>query len=376
MVNNLHGGGAEKVLQTALQHLDYSRFDVTLYCVHQTTLPDSLQGKVRLRHIFSHGIGCKNTAFNRLRTKIGNKLKLLVYEHMSPRWFYRLFVHGSYDVEVSFIEGYSTRIVAGSTNHRSRKLAWVHIDVSQNHWSKIAYRSFEEECRCYTRFDCVPCVSDVVRDSARSLFGVGNAAVTIYNPLDERSIIEAAKCEVPGMSRSKAFRFITLGRLDEQKGYDRLIPVMAHLRDKGCDVELWILGEGQQRPLLEQLTDKYGLRECVRLLGFQSNPYAYMQYCDAFVCSSRAEGYSTAICESLILGLPVVTTLCSGSREILGENDEYGIVTANDSAALEEGMERMMQPDVAAHYRAAAAERGKRFRIDELMRHFQDILDV
>lgn len=50
----------------------------------------------------------------RLLVKIRNGLKLLVYRHFPPSVFYRLFIRGTYDVEAAFIEGYATRIAAGS----------------------------------------------------------------------------------------------------------------------------------------------------------------------------------------------------------------------------------------------------------------------
>ena len=56
---------------------------------------------------------------------------------------------GNYDTEVAFIEGYATRIVSGSNNKRSKKIAWVHTDLKNNHWTTIAYRSCQEEQESY-----------------------------------------------------------------------------------------------------------------------------------------------------------------------------------------------------------------------------------
>ena len=68
----------------------------------------------------------------------------------------------------------------------------------------------------------------------------------------------------------------------------------------------------------------------VDFLGYQTNLYKYVAKCDLFVCASHAEGFSTAATEALILGVPVCTVEVSGMKEMLGENNEYGIITEND----------------------------------------------
>lgn len=79
------------------------------------------------------------------------------------------------------------------------------------------------------------------------------------------------------------------------------------------------MGEGTDREKLEQYIKQHHLETCVRLSGFHTNPYPYLAKADLFVCSSRAEGYSTVITEALILGLPIITTRCAGMQELLGE---------------------------------------------------------
>ena len=71
------------------------------------------------------------------------------------------------------------------------------------------------------------------------------------------------------------------------------------------------------------------MESTVTLLGYQTNPYKYVAGCDLFVCSSYAEGFSTAATEALIVGTTVCTVEVSGMKEMLGENNEYGIVTEN-----------------------------------------------
>lgn len=362
--NSLYGGGAERVLQTIVKNIDRDKFEVTVCSVLEECVDEALYPGCDVKYIFRQRTsGLLSSVF----LKMTNKIKLLIYKYLPPRVFYSLFVHGSYDVEVAFIEGYSTRIVSGSRNSHSKKLAWLHIDISRNHWGSIAYRNKKEESVSYGRFDNVVCVSNDVLESYKKEFPKLNNGIVLYNPIDSDVIRLRSEDVIAGMERTGHFRFLSVGRLVWQKGYDRLIPIVKQLFDKGLDLELWILGEGEQRSLLEGQIRALGLNDRVKLFGYLENPYAVFKYCDAFVCSSRAEGYSTVVTESLILGMPVVATDCSGIREQIGVDSEFGIITENDDSALADGMQRMMQPDVFSYYRKAAALRGQAFDLNKLI---------
>ena len=69
--------------------------------------------------------------------------------------------------------------------------------------------------------------------------------------------------------------------------------------------------------------DDLGISDCVTFTGFMKNPYALMSKMDLFVCSSRAEGFSLAIAESMVLGVPVVSMNCSDPNELI-DNNKYG----------------------------------------------------
>ena len=167
---------------------------------------------------------------------------------------------------------------------------------------------------------------------------------------------------------------VTVGRLEHQKGYDRLVRIVKRLADEGFRFELWILGTGSQEEQLKQYIRENHLEECVKLLGFHTNPYKYIVQGDLFVCSSRSEGYSTAVTEALILGLPVITTECSGMAELL-KDGECGIITNNDEDAFYEGLKGILSDAILLeHYKEKAVERGKDFTIDSLMAPIEKLL--
>lgn len=162
MTNTLYGGGAEKVLQTILKNLNYEKYDVTLYSMHREALdPDKYPSDLTYRAVFDSYSG--ESRILRLLHKLYAKIRGKCFQILPSSVFYRLFIRGTYDVEVAFIEGESTKIIAGSPNKKSRKIAWVHVDLETNPWTDFLYKNKEDESRHYQKFDQIVCVSEEVK---------------------------------------------------------------------------------------------------------------------------------------------------------------------------------------------------------------------
>jgi len=150
---------------------------------------------------------------------------------------------------------------------------------------------------------------------------------------------------------------------------------MKRLRDEQYPICLYILGIGPEQQALEKYVSDNGLTDAVHFLGYQTNPYKYVAMCNLFVCASFAEGFSTAATEALIVGTPVCTVEVSGMKEMLGENNEWGIVTENDEDALYEGIKKLLDdPKLLAHYKEKAAERGKTFSTENTVKAVEEML--
>lgn len=330
LIESLAGGGAERVLITLLNHMDRQAFDVTLCCVSNVgAFLDELNPSVDHQSILPEPSKLSGMSF--LLYKLKYKL---VYSWLPIRWVYRLFVPKGYDVEVAFVEGFATKLIAASSSKVSKKIAWVHIDLEHLPWTQDngIFRSLEEEKASYSRFDRIICVSQAVADAFKRVYEPQTTVSVLHNPIDTSHIVFRAKedCLIPSKSR---IRMVSMGRLVPQKAFDRLLRIASRLKKDGFAFDLWILGDGRERRLLEGLIDKEYLRDNVVLWGFKQNPYPYLASADLFVCSSLAEGFSTAITEALVLGVPVVATDCAGVRELLEESGG-GIISSNDDESL------------------------------------------
>ena len=374
LIESLSGGGAEKVLVTLLKHLDKSRFDVTLCCISNTgKFLHEIPGDVRYHYLLPAGSGL--SAWGSFWYKIRYKL---VYGLLPLRWVYRLAIPKGNEVEVAFTEGFATKLLASSSNGKAKKIAWVHIDLQQDPWTQARkiYRDLAEEKKCYAAYDSIVCVSESVAHAFKSVYAPASPVSVLYNPVDADDIRCRAKdsCPVSWGLNGQAVRLVSVGRLAHQKGYDRLLRICGQLRREGYRFELCILGEGNDRKELEQLIEAESLREDVRLPGFLANPYPLVASADLFVCPSRAEGYSTAVTESLILGVPVLATECAGMRELVGAHC-CGIITDNNERAFYLGLKSLLENKAElSRLHEGACLRGNDFSLESSVQAIEDTL--
>ena len=314
LIESLGGGGAEKVLSTIVKHINTQKFEVTVCTITAGGKYDEeVKRRVRLCSLLKssedyHGF-----------EKILYWIKYhLIYDWLPQRWVYELFIPKGNDVEIAFVEGFATRLLSYSTNFKSKKIAWVHVDLKQRPWPVQVgiYKDVEDERAIYLRYDSVVCVSQSVEKIMRQEYKLDRTC-TIYNPLDEDAICACAQEKSHWDVDKSNYNIISVGRLEHQKGYDMLLPIIRRLKDDGKRVHLWLIGEGSQRYALENLVQELDLLKDVTFTGFLKNPYSLMSKMDLFVCSSRAEGFSLVIAEAMILEVPVISMNCSGPNELL-----------------------------------------------------------
>ncbi|MBR1626426.1 MAG: glycosyltransferase [Bacteroidales bacterium] len=367
LIESLSGGGAEKVLTTLLKFLDKEKFCVVLCSVADCGV--YVQECKKYVDYYAPIIKRSDTFLGKIKYKI-------IYDWIPTSWIYKMYIPQECDIEVSFCEGFATKILSYSTNKKSKKIAWVHTDLESNHWTKKVYRNDKQEETAYNNYDQIISVSERVKESLEKIYRLHVPVKTLYNPIDLDDIVNKSKEIVDDVEiKEGVLRMVTVGRLERQKGYVRLLNIINRLIREGINnINLWIVGEGSERDCLEALIDKNNLHDYIKLLGFKSNPYKYIAMGDIFVCSSIAEGYSTAVTEALILGIPVVTTDCSGMDELLCV-DKCGLITDNSEQDLYDGLKAViLDPSVLLNYRNNIEIRKKDFNtgklVSEIERYF------
>lgn len=357
-IDTLQGGGAAKVLLDLVNAMDKSKFEITVQTPYREEMAKLFARGIRYRYCYS----AKN-CMNELRMRAEAMMGLT----------YPLHIRDDYDIEVAYHECGPTKIMAGSTNRRALKLAWVHCDLAKNADDPIAFA--RKTAKHYEKFDKVVCVSEDVRRSFIQMYPDAPKSVVVYNSYDDTGIVEKAAQPLPAGVCKHRKTGLAIGRLMAQKAFDRLLRAHKRLVDDGVAYDLWILGEGTDRAMLESYIAENGLSDSVTLWGFQENPYPFIRQADFLICSSIYEGFSTVAVEGLILGTSMVTTDCTGMKEIF-VNGEYGLITENEDEAFYQGLKQMLtQPGLMERYAQKAADRGADFKRDTLVRKTEGYLE-
>jgi glycosyltransferase involved in cell wall biosynthesis len=177
----------------------------------------------------------------------------------------------------------------------------------------------------YPRADKTVCVSREVEKILNEKYSVKNTQ-TIYNMMNIHENINLSREQIPEdfkelFESERYFNFINLGRLTQQKGQWFLIRSFRRVVDRHPQTKLFILGEGILRRGFEELITKLELNNNVYLLGEQENIFPFLKESDCFILSSLWEGLPLVLIEALSVNLPIISTDCkTGPREILCSN--------------------------------------------------------
>lgn len=362
LIHDLGQGGAEKVLVNLVNNMNRTKFDISVIALFGGGVNEQFLNKdVHYKAIFKKMIP-GNTKLMKLFT---------------PKFLHRLFVKEKYDIEISYLEGPSARIISGCSNKDTKLISWIHCTMHSLDEIACSFRNKKEAVSCYQQFDKNIFVSEGVRDAFLNYCPDITEPLVLYNTNESDFIKSQAKLKVEDIHLHKScFKWCGVGKLVENKGYDRMLRIQDRLISEGYNVHFFAIGEGSERQLLMDYCKEHDIMDSVTFLGYQDNPYKYVANCDLYVCASHAEGFSTAATEALIVGTPVCTVEVSGMKEMLGYSNEYGIVTDNDDQALYEGIKSLLDDSVKySYYKKQAFERGKSFSTEETVKAVEQMLD-
>lgn len=328
LIPTLQGGGAERVIVTLLRHMDRSRFRFTLAVV-------DARGAL-FRQDVPADVDFLDLGCSRVRHALPSILRLI--------WRCRphvvLTTIGHLNLALALLRVFmprGTRLLARETVVVSKNLqqqgrAWI--------WA-LAYRLLGRS------FDVLVCQSQDMKDDLVVNFRIpADKTVVINNPVDVLRLRRLAAEPMPAGAMTTevegVLKLVAAGRLVEQKGFDLLLEAVSRCRN--IPIQLTILGEGPQQPKLEAQARALGILDRVHFAGFQPNPYPFLRWADAFVLSSRFEGFPNVVLEALACGRPVIATPAPGGvREILGGMEGCVLATAVSAEALAQAIQQFVR---------------------------------
>lgn len=321
-IYNLQGGGAEKVLINLLKLLKY-KYKVTLLVLRKEGIYlDKIPKGINVIYGF--------------KSFLGNKFANKILKFLSSKRLYYMFVKQSFDIEISFLEGFSTKVISGS-NSKSKKIAWVHADFKTYHWTSSIF-TYDEERDIYNKYDTIVCVSNTCGKSFKEIFGFDNKIKIIHNLLDE-SLENYTNINFNNVFNVyKKTKILYVGRVEKEKGINRLIKAFQKIINLGYDnINLFIVGDGSLKDELKKYINNNKLNNIIKFISFKENIYDYMLSADYIVVPSYSESFSLVLAEAIYLNKLCISTDTAGAQEVL-KNGKYGLIVHNSEEGIFKGL--------------------------------------
>lgn len=321
IMNILNVGGAEKVFLEYLKYFSTKAQSIdVLILTKGGTLENELPSNVKVIYLRKN----PKSIYFRLSARIYRYFSSDILERVA---LLMKFYNKKYKTIISFVEGNPVRIHNSLLKKGKYNLSWIHTDMIKNHndISKIIKKEVEKEF--YKKVDKVICVSKDAKKSFDQAFSQSKKSITIYNPINIDDIMEKSlEYEI-----DLDFRYVcSIGRIEHIKRFDRIIEIAQEvnkLNDE--DIRFIIIGYGSEYSILKDIIYKNNLENRVYLLGELKNPIPYIKKSEFLMITSEAEGLPQVMIEALVLSKPVISTNCTGPREVLGEK-EYGFTLDYD----------------------------------------------
>lgn len=140
-------------------------------------------------------------------------------------------------------------------------------------------------------------------------------------------------------------RVIAVGRLDYQKGFDRLIQAWCYIQRDGRyqDWHLDIFGQGEWHEMLENMISERNLNDSIRLNNPTNQIGREYAQSSLIVMTSNYEGFGMVLVEAMACGVPAVAFDCKcGPRDIISDGENGLLVSNGDIPGLAEAMMKLM----------------------------------
>lgn len=339
-------GGVSVLLSDIINKLNLNKYDIDIMVLHNNgNYLDDLPKNVNLIYgtkffdVVDYTL--KETLKSKNIKKILKKLyliflmrtKLIAKKIIKER---KKCIHKKYDVEIAFKDGFCAIFTAYGDS--VKKYHWLHTDYSMYDCTSNYHSLFEE---VFLKFDKIIGISKAVIKKFNEKYNITKTDV-IYNLINEEKIKKRSE-EFQVKNNKESLNFISIGRFHEMKGYDRLINVFSRLNKENLlnKVTLRLVGDGPDFNLVKQLINNNNLNDFVTLEGLKKNPFPYVKSSDIFLMCSRYEPFGLVILESMILGVPVLSTSVASINEIM--NKKYGIIVENSEEGLYNGIKEIIK---------------------------------
>lgn len=336
VVHQLNLGGVQKAVLSALDAIDYSQNEVTLYIrKNRIDLLDQVNPNVSkiiinkdstkyYRKLYAIWLQLllKLSKSKSVQEKLNNYIIDSQMKYEKEHYFSDDTV---YDVAVSYIQSLTAKFVAENIKAK-RKIMFYHGSTDEWHEVNEAILPIYEKLYC---------VSKGAQKAVQGFYPQFAEKIDcLENYVDAEKVRAEAEKFTPDYPNDKLI-LCSCGRITPVKGFDLAVGAADILRNKGLDFKWYFVGDGVDRPKIEAMIEEKNLQDHIEITGLQDNPYPYIKHCDIYVQPSYEEAHPLSIIEAQILCKPIVSTATVGGQSVI-ENQITGLIADVDSNSLAE----------------------------------------
>ncbi|PTT69845.1 MULTISPECIES: glycosyltransferase [unclassified Chryseobacterium] len=339
-IRSMQMGGVPKVLIDILKNLDREKFEPSvLLQINQGELLVDIPEDVKITALAK---GRQEMSFIkpiRFIQLVIRNLKIQMYKVFPSLIKKKLFE--TPDIEIAITHSSLPDLLRSPFNN-SKKVNWFHTDISWHHSKDYGKKIAGMMKKCdLTIFGSLHTRLIFEKFLDVKIYN----GIHIHNTFDEKNVLEKSLLEITDINNrsldTQKKIFVSVGRLEYQKGYDLLIEVHQELINEGYDHIIVVIGDGSQNVNLNNKVKALKLEDSFLLLGNRNNPYPYIRKADYYIQPSRYESYPIALGETLILNIPIISTDVGGVSELLNHGKTAYLVNF-DKYELKTAMKKFM----------------------------------
>jgi glycosyltransferase involved in cell wall biosynthesis len=244
---------------------------------------------------------------------------------------------------------------------------------------KYPYRKFVKTlCE---NLDNIISVSSVVKEDLIKAFSINpDKSTIIYDPVD---ISEINKKSQEHLTEEEKFIFnkktiLYAGRFHVQKRADILVQIFSEILKINKNVNLVLMGYGEEEENLKNLVKKLKIQSNVYFLPYNDNPYKYMKNATVFALTSKDEGFARVVAESLACGTPVVafSNEYTGHKDII-INEVNGLLIpfGNQNEFVEKTLKLLTDDKIYQTLKQNSVKTIQKFSLENIINKFEKIIN-
>lgn len=246
--------------------------------------------------------------------------------------------------------------------------------VGLEHWSEMgkvhpSEQALRKAVKVYPQLDKLLVVSHALRDNVYKYVGVDSDVLS--NVIGEEFQWLGHRFD------TEKVKFVSTGNLLQCKRMDLIIRSLSRIENVIDRCSVTIVGDGDDRQMLQDLIVKLHLEEIVRLVGRKTRKeiVEILNNSDVYIMASESETFGVAAAEALACGMPVIATNCGGPRDFVTQ-DNGVMIPINDEHKLAEAIEYMIEHYKDYNKKAIAEDFHKRFSAKAIANQLTDIFET